>query len=121
MLEPHTFALRDPGDRRNLVEHEVFDLRRREAHLAPSESCQVLKTRVRPHADAARVCEADGPSEDARIPSVESRGDIRRSHRREEGLIVPDSVSAVGFADVGIEIDAHRADKLVTSRAPALE
>jgi hypothetical protein len=112
VLKPHAFALRHSGDGRDLVEDQVFGFARRKAHLAPPESGAVLETRVRPDADAFRMRKTDGSPEDARIARMEPRGDARGRHRREESFIVPDGVSAVGFANVGIEIDAHRATSL---------
>jgi hypothetical protein len=120
VLKAHAVAPRHSGNGRNLVEDQVFGFARREAHLAPPETGQVLEARVRPDADAVRVREADRLPEDTRIACVEPRGDARRGHRREEGFIIPDSVCAVGFADVGVEIDAHRADKLAISLARRL-
>ncbi len=112
VLKAHAFAPRHSGNGRNLVEDQVFGFARREAHLAPPETGQILKARVRPDGDAVRVREADRLPEDARIAGVEPRGDARRGHRREQSLIVADSVGAEGFADVGVQIDAHDRDSL---------
>jgi hypothetical protein len=55
VLKTHAFALRHSGNGRNLVQDQIFRFWGREAHLASSETGEVLETRVRPDGDAVGV------------------------------------------------------------------
>jgi hypothetical protein len=52
VLEPHAFGRRHTGNRRHLVEHEIFDVARLEVHFSPTETDEIWKTGMRTNGHA---------------------------------------------------------------------
>lgn len=57
--------------------------------------------------DASRRGGAHGSAQHRRVASVKACGDARGGDVRDQGVIVANDVVSEGFAEIGVEIDAH--------------
>ncbi len=64
------------GERGDLIQHQIFDLRRRRPDLAAAEADQVGEARVGAHRNAAIFCQPKGLAHDAGVAGVEAAGDV---------------------------------------------
>src|SRR5690606_22884354 len=107
VLERDTLHGGDTGERRHLVDDEVFDLLRRAAHLPPAEAAEVRKARMRTHRDARRAGESDRLTHDGRVARMEAAGDVGRGNGRDDGGVLTHAPGAERLANVRVEIDSH--------------
>jgi hypothetical protein len=52
VLKPHTFGGGHTGNRRHLVEHEIFDVARIQVHIATTETDEIWKAGMRTNGNA---------------------------------------------------------------------
>jgi hypothetical protein len=52
VLEPHTFRRRHTRNRRDLIEHEIFDVVRIQVHIATTETDEIRKAGMRTNGNA---------------------------------------------------------------------
>ena len=108
VLEVQAFRRSHTGDRRDLIENEIFRFARRDLHRAASEADEVRDTRVRADRDAALPGQTNRLAQHARIAGVKTCRDVRRGDRLHQPGIVADGVGAERLAHVGVEVDSQR-------------
>ena len=117
VLQSHAFGRRHTGDRRDLIEHEIFGFLRAHLHVAATEAGEIRKARMRADRDARCLRQPNRVSQHGRIAAMEAGGDIGGRDDLHQSAVVSDGIGAERFADVRVQVHAHEEDAPVTTVA----
>ena len=105
--------LRDRAHRPDLIEHEIGDVSRFDAHLTASKTREIRKPRMRADRHARLDGHAHGMAHHCGIARMKSASDAAGRDAAQEILVVAGFVCAEGLADVGVEVDSSSRDARV--------
>ena len=95
-------AIREGGERTNLVRHGVRDLVGRQRHVTASESGKVWVSGMRSDAHPVLFGESDRPRHPIWVSCMKTASDIGRGDVLDDVFVHAHLVRRVRFADIGI-------------------
>ncbi|HEX7140661.1 MAG TPA: hypothetical protein VF219_22605 [Vicinamibacterales bacterium] len=107
MLQADAFGRGHTGHRRDLVENEVLGFGGADVQFSTPETHEVRKSGMRADGHAVLLRRTNRLTQDGGVAGMKSRGHVGRRDRTHQTGIVADRVRAEGFADVGVDVDAH--------------
>ena len=107
MAKYGAFGLRDRGERADLIQDEIGDFSRLDAHLAASEAGEIGKARMRANRHTCPGRHAHGVTHHDRIARMKSACDAAGRDGPQKTLVVAGLVNAEGLADVGVQINGR--------------
>ena len=108
VAHPGTGHPGEPIECADLVDDLVGQGRWRDVDGPPAEPGQVPIAHLRTDHDSALGRRRAHPTEDVRVPGVESAGHVGTCDDLEQSLVVAQSPDAEPFAEVAVQIDPHR-------------
>ena len=89
----------------DLIGDVVLQLLRRDVDPPPPEPEEVRQGDVRADVDAKLLRHADDAAHDGRIAAMESGGDVRRRHQRQDAGVVAERPAPESFAHVAVDVE----------------